>query len=52
MPDNELSGRVGLDVTDYKAAIAEMNRSIRVIEGAFRANAAALGDWGKSANVS
>ncbi len=50
MPENELSGRVGLDTTDFKTAIAEMNRSIRVIESGFRASAAALGDWGKSAD--
>lgn len=49
MPNsNDLSGRVGLDVTDYKTAVAAMNREIRVIESGFRATAAALGDWGKS----
>jgi len=50
MPENELSGKVGLDVTDFKTAVASMNREIRVIESGFRASAAALGDWGKSAS--
>jgi septal ring factor EnvC (AmiA/AmiB activator) len=50
MSDQSLSGKVGLDTTDFKTAIAEMNRSIRVIESGFRASAAALGDWGKSAD--
>lgn len=48
--DNPLSGKVGLDITDYKTAVAEMNRSIRVIESGFRASAAALGDWSNDAS--
>lgn len=47
---NPLTGKVGLDITDYKAAVAEMNRSIRVIESGFRASAAALGDWSNDAS--
>ena len=50
MAENDLSGRVGLDTTDFKTAIAGMNREIRVIESGFKASAAALGDWGKSAD--
>ena len=50
MSDNPLSRKVELDLTNYKAGIAEMNRSIRVIESGFRANAAALGDWSKDAS--
>lgn len=45
-----LSGKVGLDITDYKAGIVELNRNIRVIESGFRASAATLGDWDRSAN--
>src|SRR3989337_1048148 len=45
----DLSGKVGLDVTDFKAGIAELNRDIRVIESGFRATAAGMGDWSKSA---
>lgn len=50
MSDNPLSRKVELDLTNYKAGIAEMNRSIRVIESGFRASAAALGDWSKDAS--
>src|SRR5512139_94471 len=49
MTDNPLIGKVGLDVTDFKAGIASLNREIRVIESGFRATAAGLDDWGKSA---
>jgi len=50
MSDNNLSGKVGLDVTDYKAGVSELNRQIKVIESGFRASAAAMGDWDKNAN--
>ncbi len=50
MSDNNLSGKVGLDVTDYKAGVSELNRQIRVIESGFRASAAAMGEWDKNAN--
>lgn len=49
MSDNPLSGEVKLDVTNYKAGITELNRQIRVIETGFRASAASLGQWDKSA---
>lgn len=45
-----LSGKVGLDVTDFKSGITELNREIRVIESGFQAAAAGMGDWGKSAS--
>jgi len=47
---NNLSGKIGLDNTDFKTAVSQMNRDIRVIESGFRASAASLGDWGKSAD--
>jgi phage-related protein len=50
MGDNELSGKVGLDTTDFKTGVAAMNREIRVIESGFRASAAALGDWANDAS--
>jgi len=50
MSDNPLSGRISLDTTDFKAAVAALSRDIRVIETGFRASAAALGDWSKSAD--
>ena len=47
MSDNPLSGKVGLDVTDFKSGIATLNREIRVIESGFKAAAAGMGDWDK-----
>jgi methyl-accepting chemotaxis protein len=47
---NDLSGKLGLDTTDFKTAIAAANRELRVIESGFRASAAALGDWAKDAS--
>lgn len=45
----ELSGKLGLDTTDFKTAIAAANRELRVLESGFRASAASLGDWSKDA---
>lgn len=51
MGDNEkLSGRVGLDTTDFKTNISGMNREMRVLESGFRAAAAGLGDWANDAS--
>lgn len=50
MGDSDLSGRVGLETTDFKTAISEINREMRVVESAFRASAAALGDWAGDAS--
>ncbi len=46
---NDISGRIGLDTTNFKAGIAELNREIRVIDTGFKAAAAGMGDWGASA---
>lgn len=46
----DLSGKIGLDTTDFKSAIASVNRELRVIESGFRASAAALGDWTQDAS--
>lgn len=45
---NSLSGKVGLDTTEYKTGVADLNRQIRVIESGFRASAAAMGEWDKT----
>jgi hypothetical protein len=52
MTDNaeKLSGKVGLDTTDFKTGLAAMNRELRVVESGFRASAAALGDWSNDAS--
>jgi phage-related protein/uncharacterized coiled-coil protein SlyX len=47
--NEKLSGKVGLDNSEFKSGIAEMNRDIRVLESGFRASAAALGNWSKDA---
>ena len=49
MTDNPLSSKVTLDTTNYKAGIRDLNRSIREIESGFRASAASMADWDKSA---
>lgn len=44
-----INSKFGLDSTDFKAQLTEINRSIRVVESGFRASTAAMGDWSKSA---
>jgi phage-related protein len=43
--ENDIGGRVGLDTTDFKAAVSDLNRQIRVIESGFKAVAAGMDDW-------
>ncbi len=50
MSDNPLSGKVGLDTTDFKSGITQMNREIRLIEAGFRASAAGLENWAETAS--
>jgi hypothetical protein len=45
-----ISGKVQLDLTDFKSGVTELNRELRVVESSFKASAAGLGDWGKSAD--
>ena len=45
----KLSGKLGLDTTDFKTALTSANRELRVLESGFKASAAALGDWTKDA---
>ena len=49
MADTPLSTKSGIDTTDFKTGVAEMNRELRVLESGFRASAASLGDWSKDA---
>jgi phage-related minor tail protein len=46
--ENNIGGSVGLDITDFKANVAELNRQIKVIDSGFKAAAAGMDDWGKS----
>lgn len=50
MSDNPLSGKISLDTTDFKTGISQINRELRLTESGFRASAASLGDWSKSAD--
>lgn len=40
-----ITQKFGADTTQFKAALSELNRSIRVIESEFRATAATMDDW-------
>ena len=42
---NDLMGRVGLDTTDWKKGITELNAGIKHIETGFQATAALMDDW-------
>lgn len=46
----DLSGKLGIDTTDFKTGIAAANRELRVLETGFQAGAAALGDWSNKAS--
>lgn len=47
--DELIKNKIGIDTTDAKAAVRELSQGIRVLESGFRASAAGLGDWSKSA---
>ncbi len=47
---NELMGRVGLDTTDWKKGINELNAGIKHIETGFQATAALMDDWSHSSD--
>ena len=46
--DNNISGSVGLDTTDFRAGVADLNRQIRVIDSGFKSAAAGMDGWAKS----
>ncbi len=48
--ENELSGKVGLDTSGFKAGVNELNSQIRSIETGFRASAAVMGDWSSTSD--
>lgn len=45
---NELSSKVGLDVTEWKKGITELNAGTKKIETSFQASAALMDDWSNS----
>ena len=40
-----ISSKVGLDTSEFKAKLNDLNRDMRVIESGFKAVAAGMGDW-------
>jgi hypothetical protein len=49
--ENDLSGKVGLDVTEFKNGVSQLNREIRVVESGFKAAAAGTEDWSKNSDT-
>lgn len=49
--ENDISGKVGLDITEFKTGVTQLNREIRVIESGFKAAAAGTDDWTKNADT-
>lgn len=49
--ENDISGKVGLDITEFKNGVTQLNREIRVIESGFKAAAAGTEDWTKDADT-
>ena len=47
--DSKLSAKPEIDTTEFKTGVATMNRELKVLESGFKASAASLGDWSKSA---
>ena len=45
---NDLMSRVGLDTTEWKKGITDLNAGIKHIETGFQATAALMDDWGNS----
>ena len=48
--ENDLSGRVGLDTTNFKAGVSQLNDQIKAIETGFRASAAVMGSWSETSD--
>lgn len=47
---DRLSGKLGIDTTDFKTAVRAADREIRVLQSSFKASAASLVDWTKDAS--
>lgn len=48
--NSDIAGKVGLDTTDWKTGISQINRDVRTIESGFKAVAAGMDDWRTSAD--
>lgn len=49
--DNDIGGRVGLDISDFKSGVTQLNREIRVIESGFKAAAAGTKEWTEDSDL-
>lgn len=49
--ENDISGKVGLDITEFKNGVSQLNREIRVIESGFRAAAAGTENWSNDSDT-
>ncbi|MGN0695029.1 MAG: hypothetical protein ACI4LK_09015 [Lentihominibacter sp.] len=47
---NEVGGKFTIDISDLKAGITEANRLMKLADSEFKAAAAGMGDWSKSAD--
>ncbi len=48
MSTEDIKTKYGIDTTDFKNGINQMNLNLRTLESEFRANAAGMGDWDKT----
>ena len=48
--ENNLSGKIGLDTTDFKSGANQLKNQIKNIETSFRASAVTMEDWGNTSN--
>lgn len=48
--NSDVSGKIGLDTTDWKTGITQINRDVRTIESGFKVVAASMDDWRTSAD--
>ncbi len=49
MAPEDISGKIGLDTTDWKTGVSQINKDVRVLESGFKAAAAGIDDWKNSA---
>src|SRR6056297_1928327 len=49
--ENNLEGKVVLNVRDFKSGVSDLSRQIRVIESGFKAASAGTEDWTKDAGA-
>jgi hypothetical protein len=45
MGEEDITSKISLDSTEFKAALGIANRELRVLESGFKASAASMGDW-------